>query len=208
MSNIETELKYLLSKESFRSLYSFLNQQSSKPSLTRQINYYFASPESPLDISPINIRIRLKSGESEITCKIPVSGTTTDTIQNNYEYNKNISLKEAFHFIKNGLSADTMSEIFTDMLKDHKLQPADLTYYGLLRTARFSFIIDEDLSPLLLDVNAYLGIFDYELEWELKQVQEADTLLQSIFQKLNISPIGQMKPKRRRFFEKLMEESQ
>ncbi|NLB41211.1 MAG: CYTH domain-containing protein [Clostridiales bacterium] len=208
MSNIETELKYLLSKEHFRSLYHYIMQQTSKPSLTRQVNYYFASPDSPLEISPINIRVRLKGEKSEITCKIPISDTTTDTIQNSYEYNKNISLKEAFHYIENGLSLNAMSEIFTEMLKTHNLQPMVLNCYGHLRTARFSFAIKDDLPPLLLDVNAYLGTFDYELEWELEQVQEADYILKSMFQKLNISPIGELKPKRRRFFEKLMEESQ
>ncbi len=208
MSNIETELKYLLSKENFRSLYHYIMQQTSKPSLIRQVNHYFASPDSPLEISPINIRVRLKGEKSEITCKIPISGTTTDTIQNSYEYNKNICQKEAFHYIENGLSASAMSEIFADMLKKHNLQPMDLICYGYLRTARFSFSIKDDLPPLLLDVNAYLGIFDYELEWELEQVQEADSILKSMFQKLNISPIGELKPKRRRFFEKLMEESQ
>ncbi len=208
MSNIETELKYLLSKEHFRSLYHYIMQQTSKPYLTRQVNYYFASPDSPLEISPINIRIRLKGEKSEITCKIPISDTTTDTIQSSYEYNKNISLKEAFHYIENGLSLNAMSEIFTEMLKTHNLQPMVLNCYGHLRTARFSFAIKDDLPPLLLDVNAYLGIFDYELEWELEQVQEADFILKSMFNKLSISPIGELKPKRRRFFEKLMEESQ
>ena len=204
MSNIETELKYLLSKEYFQSLYHYIMQQTSKPSLRRQVNYYFASPDSPLEISPINIRVRLKGEKSEITCKIPISDTTTNTIQSSYEYNKNISLKEAFHYIENGLSASAMSEIFADMLKKHNLQPMDLICYGHLRTARFSFAIKDDLPPLLLDVNAYLGTFDYELEWELEQVQEADYILKSMFQKLNISPIGELKPKRRRFFEKLL----
>lgn len=204
MSNIETELKYLLSKQDFRSLYHYIMKQSSKPSLTRQANYYFASSESPLEISPINIRIRLKGEKSEITCKIPISDTTTDTVQNSYEYNENISSEEAFHYIKNGLSASTMSEIFADMVNKHKLQPMDLTCYGHLRTARFSFVVNENLPPLLLDVNAYLGIFDYELEWELEQVKEADTILQSMFKNLNISPIGELKAKRRRFFEKLL----
>jgi uncharacterized protein YjbK len=204
LSNIETELKYMLSKENFRYLYKFLTLQGSKPSLTRQVNYYFASSESPLEISPINIRIRLKSKKSEITCKLPILGTTTDTIQNSYEYNRIINHREAFHFIENGLSANAMSEIFTDMLKNHNLKPIDLICYGHLRTARFLFIIKDNLPPLLLDVNAYLGIFDYELEWELEQVQEADTILQSMFQKLDISPIGKLKAKRRRFFEKLI----
>ncbi|NLC45115.1 MAG: CYTH domain-containing protein [Clostridiales bacterium] len=203
MSNIETELKYLLSKESFLSLYHYIMQQAIKPSLTRQVNYYFATPDSPLEISPINIRIRLKGEKSEITYKIPISDITTDTIQSSYEYNKSISLKEAFHYIENGLSANAMSEIFSDMLKKHNFQPIDLICYGHLRTARFSFIINSDLPPLLLDVNAYLGIFDYELEWELEQVQEADSILKSMFQKLNISPIGELKAKRRRFFEQL-----
>jgi uncharacterized protein YjbK len=204
LSNIETELKYLLEKESFRSLYNYLKQANRNPSLTRQVNYYFASPDSPLVKHPINIRIRFIGEKSEITCKIPISDTTTDTIQNSYEYNKQISRTEAFHYINNGLSTDEMQKVFPEMLEHHSLQPLDLICYGHLRTARFSFLIENNLPPVLLDINRYLGAFDYELEWELEQVETAESILQNTFQKLSIRPIGQLKPKRRRFFEKLL----
>ena len=183
-------------------------QQTSKPSLTRQVNYYFASPDSPLEISPINIRVRLKGEKSEITCKIPISDTTTDTIQNSYEYNKNISLKEAFHYIENGLSLNAMSEIFTEMLKTHNLQPMVLNCYGHLRTARFSFAIKDDLPPMSRYVNASLGIFYKQMECETKQDLNAHFILKRIFNQLSVSPIGELEPKIRSFFEKLMEESQ
>jgi uncharacterized protein YjbK len=204
LSNIETELKYLLSKESFRSLYDDLKQMDRSPALTRQVNYYFASPDSPLARHPINIRIRFIGQESELTCKIPISDTTTNTIQNSYEYNKQINREQAFHAINNGLSADDLRTAFAEMLQQHSLQPLDLICYGHLRTARYSFRIEDNLPPLLLDVNGYLGTFDYELEWELDQIETADSILQNIFSRLNISPIGQLKPKRRRFFEKLI----
>lgn len=202
---METELKYLLSKESFLTFYDYLKQADRNPVLTRQVNYYFASPDSPLVKHPINIRIRFIGQGSELTCKIPISNTTTDTIQNSYEYNRQITRKEAFHYISNGLSADELKKAFTEMLEDHNLQPLDLICYGHLRTARLSFKIEDNLPPLLLDINAYLGTFDYELEWELDQIETADSILQGIFQKLGISPVGQLKPKRRRFFEKLLQ---
>lgn len=204
MSNIETELKYLVNKESFRSLYHYLKQTYRNPSLTRQVNFYFASPQSPLMKHPINIRIRFIGQESEITCKIPITDTTTDTIQNSYEYNKQISRIEAFHYINNGLPVDEIQKVFPEMLEHHSLQPLDLVCYGHLRTARFSFLIEDNLPPMLLDINRYLGVFDYELEWELEQIETAEAILQNIFQKLSIHPVGQLKPKRRRFFEKLL----
>ena len=209
MSSTETELKYLLSRKSFRSIYHCLcvNRKPSdkRSSLIRQVNYYFASPDSPLAWHPINIRIRFIGKKSELTCKIPILDKTTDTIQNSYEYNSRISRKEAFHFIENGLPAKTQAELFSDMLENHPLLPLDLVCYGHLRTARFSFPVEDDLPPLLLDINAYLGTFDYELEWELDQIQKADIILKGLFEKLNISPIGRLKPKRRRFLERLQE---
>ena len=211
MSNTETELKYLLSRKDFHCLYHHL-QPNNNISLIRQVNYYFASPDSPLTRSPINIRIRFLGEKSELTCKIPIVNQTTDVLQNSYEYNRQFSRKEALHTIKDGLSAKAQTEFFPEMLRNHSLQPTDLICYGHLRTARFHFPVKDGFSPVLLDVNAYLGTFDYELEWELdllqnklqpKQLQQADTFLKELFQKLNISPAGGLKPKRVRFLERL-----
>ena len=216
MSNTETELKYLLSREDFHALYHHLyaDKPGSKNdiSLIRQVNYYFASPDSPLTRSPINIRVRFLGEQSELTCKIPIANQTTDVLQNSYEYNRQISRKEALHYIENGLSANAQTGSFPELRKDHSLQPSDLICYGHLRTARFHFPIKGGFPPILLDVNAYLNTFDYELEWELdsiqnqsesNQLQQADILLRELFQKLHISPLGSLKPKRVRFLKRL-----
>ena len=204
MSFIETEIKYLLSKENFRCLYNHLKQYYKNPSLIRQVNYYFDSADLYMQQHRINIRIRFIKGMSELTCKIPIDDSTQDNIQNSYEYNVTITREEALGYIKNGLSSLSLLEHFGDMFKHHDLVADDTICYGHLRTARIHFSIQDNLAPLLLDINTYLGIFDYELEWELTEVEAANEILQGLFETLTISPIGQMEPKRKRFFKQLI----
>jgi uncharacterized protein YjbK len=200
MSLIETELKFILDRQSFRLLYGYLKGKGYKPHLTRQVNYYFATSKNIPALHLASIRIRYVQGRYELTCKIPINKTTTDTIQNSYEYNINISREKALNYINQGLSVHTQRELFGDMFRTHGLPIAHLFCFGHLRTGRFAFTLKDDLPALLLDTNAYLGVFDYEIEWELKQVETANTLLQNIFDELEIQPMGKMTPKVKRFF--------
>ncbi|MBE3100888.1 MAG: CYTH domain-containing protein [Firmicutes bacterium] len=204
MSFIETEIKYLLSKESFKRLYNHLKQYNKNPSLIRQVNYYFDPVDLSMQQHRINIRIRLLKGMSELTCKIPKDDIIKDNIQNSYEYNVELSRSEALYYIENGLSSQALLKHFGNIFDHHDLITYDTICYGHLRTARIHFDIIDSLAPLLLDINAYLGTFDYELEWELAEVQVANKILHDLFDTLAISPIGQMKPKRKRFFQQLL----
>jgi len=203
MSNIETEIKYLLGRESFHALYQHLKQKGIKPRLTRQINYYFSSSLDPSGNYLSSTRIRYARGKWELTCKISIFEDITDTVQNCYEYNAVISRDKAMDYIKNGLSSEEQLKQFGSMYENHGMTPADMYCFGCLRTARFAFNVTEDMPPLLLDLSRYLGVWDYELEWELKQVEKASELLRSMFNTLGITPSGSMMPKVKRFFDRL-----
>ncbi|HHY81290.1 MAG TPA: CYTH domain-containing protein [Clostridiales bacterium] len=203
MQHVETELKYLLDKDSFYSLYQYLKQKGIKPELTRQVNYYFSSSLSRLKTYSSSTRIRYVQGRWELTCKVLINETISDAVQNCYEYNAVISREKAMDYINHGLSKEEQVKLFGSMFQTHNLPQADMLCFGHLRTARFSFNVKENLPPLLLDCNRYLDLCDYELEWELKQVQIADELLQNMFNELGIKPVGSMKPKVKRFFDRL-----
>lgn len=205
MLQIETELKYLLSRTSFCSLYRYLRQKGYQLNLTRQVNYYFSSPDHPSSLHLASTRIRYIQnacqGKWEITCKVSIDETTTDTIQNSYEYNVDISREKALDYINHGLAEQAQKELFGDLYQIHGIPMTDLFCIGHLRTSRFAFTVKDDLPALLLDVNFYLGVFDYEIEWELKEIKTANTLLQSMFHQLEILPIGKMTPKVKRFLD-------
>ena len=209
MSNIETELKYLLDRESFRSLYGYLRQKQYKCKLTRQVNYYFLAPDYSTSLRLFSTRIRFIQGtcqgEWELTCKVSLDEKIKGSVQNSYEYNARISREAALNYIRHGLPEQAQKELLGDLHEIHGIPMMDMYCIGQLRTSRFSFDIRDDLPAILIDVNSYLGVFDYEIEWELKETGIANTLLHGLFDKLNIEPSGKMMPKVKRFYDRLKE---
>ena len=209
MPQIETELKYLLSRETFYSLYQYLKRKGYGSNLTRQVNYYFSSPNHSPSLHLASTRIRFIQGTCqgkwELTCKVSIVEATTNTVQNSYEYNANISPEKALNYINRGLPLSAQKELLGDMNQIHGIPMMDMYCIGHLRTSRFSFDIRHDLPSILLDVNYYLGVFDYEIEWELKETEIANTILQDIFRELEIQPSGKMMPKVKRFYDRLKE---
>jgi uncharacterized protein YjbK len=208
-NNIETELKYLLNRESFHSLYRYLRQKKYKCKLTRQVNYYFLAPDYPPSLGLFSTRIRFiqdaRKGKWELTCKVSLGESVEGSVQNSYEYNAHISHENALNYISHGLPEQVQKELLGDLNEIHGIPMMDFHCIGHLRTSRFSFGVRDDLPPILLDVNSYLGVFDYEIEWELKETDKADTLLQGIFNELEIQPAARMMPKVRRFYDRLIE---
>lgn len=73
------------------------------------------------------------------------------------------------------------SKIFTDkkiiidiLNKFHlKIEVNYLIIVGNLNTERNFYTLVEKLEPINIDINDYIGIKDYEVEWELNELQEA-----------------------------------
>ncbi|HPT79526.1 MAG TPA: CYTH domain-containing protein [Candidatus Atribacteria bacterium] len=201
--NIETEIKLLISKSSFKRLYAYLVEKGSKPRVTRQVNYYFDSPDPSRRYGLLNIRIRLANDTAELTCKIPIRELTDKDVISSHEYNARLSLAEAYLYIKNGLSAADIKDHFASIPEFGSYELYDTICYGRLRTTRIAFTIREELPPLLMDINKYLDTVDHEIEWELEQTDYALILLNSLFTDLGIQKAGKAEPKRIRFFRRL-----
>lgn len=116
-----------------------------------------------------------------------------------------MSGEEALNYIGNGLPEHAQKQLLGDLRQAHGIPITDLFCIGHLRTSRFAFNVKDDLPALLLDINLYLGMFDYEIEWEAKEAELANAQLQKIFNELDIQPAGKLQPKAKRFFDRLME---
>ncbi len=201
--NIETEIKQLISKNSFKKLYAYFIEKGSKPCVTRQVNYYFDSPDLSRHYGSLNIRIRLINETAELTCKVPIRERTNKDVISSHEYNARLSPAEAHQYIEKGLSAADIENHFASIPEFQSYELYDTICYGRLRTTRIAFTIREGLPPLLMDINRYLGTVDYEIEWELEQTDDALLLLNSLFTNLGIQKAGKAEPKRMRFFRAL-----
>lgn len=205
LKNIERELKYLIDKQRFRRLYKYLCKHATLDSVTRQVNHYLDTESFSLQNNKISVRIRTKKDYAELTCKMakPSQAKIRDFMQSD-EYTKPLSLNQAYKFLKKGLPADILQDLIPqyEILNDGFDK---LICHGRLRTTRLEFIIDKTIEPLLLDINRYLGTFDYELEWETDNLDKARALLYKLFSSAGITfdHIPKVMTKRRRYFERL-----
>lgn len=203
--HIETEIKCLLVQKDFRILYSYLNKNCPRESVTRQINYYFDFKDLSRSSKDLNIRMRLINEQAELTLKVPIGRAIKENVISSYEYNVNIDMQDALNYIKTGLSDSDIRKSFGDIPGVSDISLHDIICYGCLRTTRVAFIVKEDLPPLLMDISRYLGVSDYEIEWELTEVDRAQDILNNIFSNLGIKTHGGTRPKRHRFFNRLKE---
>lgn len=202
---IEKEIKHILDKQSFRKLYSYLAGRKKPDFVVRQVNYYFDTEAFTMQHQGTSIRIRILPDKAELTCKIAaVDERKAGDFMQSYEYTKGITLLNAHNYIKNGIPIN----VIRDFLMHHGVEAnpglSPLVCQGHLRTARIAFTIEKGLDPLLMDINFYLGTFDYELEWETTDLNRARQLLKDLFDQSKISfPISnKLKTKRKRYFER------
>lgn len=205
MVNIEKELKYILDRQSFRRLYGFLCKQKKPDFIVRQVNYYFDTKTFSIQNKGISVRVRIWADNAELTCKIAaIDEKKAKDFMHSYEYTKQITIMDAKNLLKNGISINIISNLIKPHSIDISHDPSPLICHGRLRTARIGFTIENGLDPLLLDINAYLDTFDYELEWETADIDRARTKLQDLFNcsEVNLPSHTKLKTKRKRYFER------
>lgn len=206
MKNLETELKYLVDRSDFVRLFYYLKSQYCYSGNLKQTNYYFDSSDQLLLKNRMNIRIRIVDKYAELTLKTPLSTYTgTDTFTSkSLEFNHPISKEKAYNYIKNGISPKTLEELLgIDTINDNNLPVSHLKCYGSLKTVRHSFVISNETTPILLDISRYLGVSDYEIEWEIDDPIQGESIMNKIFEILNIHTVYPMNPKKKRFFDRL-----
>ena len=70
---------------------------------------------------------------------------------------------------------------------------------GSLETERINYITGYDNEIISCDKSSYLGIVDYELEWETSRIREVELELTKLFSQMNITPILNNDSKTTRF---------
>ncbi len=185
--HIEIEFKNMLTLSEFNFLKNHFQLKDSH--FIKQINYYFDTAHFALAKRKTALRIREKNNAFELTMKQPHDEGVLET---------NISLqkKEAEAFIFENQfpsSATQMKSIFQKIC----VKPTELLCLGELTTFRSEFSYKEGL--IALDYNCYLGIEDYELEYEVIDKQTGKHYFEELLHKLNIK-VKRTDNKIKRFF--------
>lgn len=178
--NIEIEYKLLLTKEQ----YDILKPLFKGPAY-QQTNYYFDTKEEKLRLARITLRVRLKDDHYEFTLKR--SGAVGLD-----EFNENISKEDFQHLIHN---EEIDSEIL-ELLKEYHITLKDLCQIYTLQTYRYDLPYKNGL--LSLDKSEYLGVTDYEIEYEVTKTENAIEDFNAFLKTADVKYVQNCKGKRHR----------
>ncbi|MFE5472968.1 CYTH domain-containing protein [Bacillus safensis] len=183
---IEIELKQLLMKEEFEQLKQHF--QLKDADFHTQTNYYFDTPQFDIKSQLAALRMREKDGHWVLTLKEP----------------HEIGLLETHQTIAPPSQLDDFElpegEV-ADRLDHLNIQKDQIVYFGSLETSRAEKMIEEGL--IVLDHSRYLTVEDYELEFEVSDLEIGQTAFSALLQKFHI-PVRNTKNKVVRFYEEKM----
>ncbi|PUB17910.1 CYTH domain-containing protein [Paenisporosarcina sp. OV554] len=150
----EIEFKNLLEEEEFHSLCRAF--AISKQNFHVQTNTYFDTTNNQLRDSLMGFRLRVVGERNELTLKAP-----TDNVHTMMETTHLISAIERDEILSNQLIRPRDYSEFQQL-------PELLLAFGSLRTERAEISFQGGL--LVLDRSDYLGITDYEVEYEVTDI--------------------------------------
>lgn len=187
---VESELKYSLSKPEYLKLKKHLSQYRS--SVLRQTNFYFDTKSLSLKKKQIGLRIRNESSKksSTLTVKFPKSQPSTkfSALKIRTEIEASIPKLAARQTVTN-LRLITSLENEPLLALRQKVASSTLqkvSCLGALKTKRIVFRIHSKLF-LELDCSSYFGKVFYELEIETKSPVKIDRWIRTLFEELKIS---------------------
>ncbi|QDZ93625.1 CYTH domain-containing protein [Bacillus altitudinis] len=183
---IEIELKQLLMKEEFEQLKEYF--QLKDEDFHTQTNYYFDTPQFDIKSKFAALRMREKGGQWVLTLKEPHEIGLLETHQT---IDPPASL-EHFH-LSEGEVADRLVHLH--------IQKDQIVYFGSLETSRAEKMIKEGL--IVLDHSRYLTVEDYELEFEVSDLDIGQAAFTALLQQFQIPP-RHTKNKVVRFYEEKM----
>ena len=169
MRNIEQELKLALTEREYN---IFLNLSDVQPQL--QTNYYFAYQGMPRNTM---LRIRKKGFQYLLCYKNRLSENNGVSVCDEIECE--IDVSRARLMLQNGVTPSDMNKLLGVAAAEN------FNYIGQLDTYRSKFRLDE--WTLELDKNEYLGIVDYELECESRDVESLAKLKDYLFYNFGIT---------------------
>lgn len=197
--SIEKEIKIMLQEVEFYTLKDYLEKKCTKVTVKNQINYYFDTNSYYLKKNNYSFRVRYSNGNYELTLKKRIKKVLNKSIKN--ELNIQIT-NDIFHQIMDkGISRNQNRDLF-DVLLENSTIPIDSTIQllGELKTFRQFYYVNEFEEPLILDISYYLNKVDYEMEWEVDNLDDSIKNLEKIFDELQIKINTNSVSKSTRFF--------
>lgn len=185
---IEIEFKNLLTKTEFEAFKTSFN--ITDDDFITQENHYFDTPNFLLKSRQSALRIRKKQDVYFLTLKQPHKEGLLETHQK-------ITEEEAKLLLSNKAEVFIDGEVKEAILK-LDIDPQAITYLGTLKTNRAEIRDCENL--LVLDHSFYLNHEDYELEYEVQNIETGKQKFLALLQQHNI-PLRPAKNKILRFFE-------
>ncbi|QSJ00479.1 MULTISPECIES: CYTH domain-containing protein [Bacillus] len=183
---IEIELKQLLMKEEFEQLKQHF--QLKNADFHTQTNYYFDTPQFNIKSQLAALRMREKNGQWVLTLKEPHEIGLLETHQTIAPPSQLDDFK-----LPEGEVADRLDHL--------NIQKDQIVYFGSLETSRAEKMIHEGL--IVLDHSRYLTVEDYELEFEVSDLEIGQAAFSALLRKFHI-PVRNTKNKVVRFYEEKM----
>jgi len=171
--NFENECKVLLNSEDYECIYKYFDLDRCKP--IKQVNYYFDTINFNLAHNKYNLRVRhvLEEDTFTLTVKIPQKDGSNLEINEDITYEQFKDLIE-YHKVPDGYIDDQIKLINKD----------EIVLLSTLITTRYEF--EYNLGLLALDYNEYNNKYDYELEFEGKDMEHSKNVITNLLDELNI----------------------
>ncbi|MFO7612966.1 MAG: CYTH domain-containing protein [Clostridia bacterium] len=157
-TNQEYELKLMLLESEYNNL---ADLEGEEPFL--QVNHYYDTVGLDLYKARRMLRIRNKNGGFELTVKATGLFAAREGIASMTENNIILDVVEAAEILGGRFRINEYLTAFPD------IAGLELLPVGTLATLRKKVVMDTGLPMAEVDRNSYLGIVDYELEWEIDE---------------------------------------
>ncbi|MFZ7944604.1 MULTISPECIES: CYTH domain-containing protein [Bacillaceae] len=170
--NIEIEFKNMLTKKEYEQLLKEFKIKDGQ--IFSQENHYFDTADFSLKETGAALRIRQKGGAYEMTLKQPNEVGLLET-------NQTLSRVEASLAMNQG---QLPYGIIQELIAEQGIPFSKIDYFGSLTTNRVEFQYKNGL--LVLDHSSYMGIDDYELEYEVDSFTEGQKIFLELLAQFGI----------------------
>ncbi len=184
--SIEIEFKNILTKEEYKILLKTFKVEDKE--IISQTNHYFDTPDFRLKNLGSALRIRIKNNTYELTLKQPAAVGLLESTQL-------LSETEYQTAIEHGIFP---TGIVNQKLEKLNISMNHIEYFGSLQTKRAEFTYKNGL--LVLDHSFYLNTEDYEVEYEVDDIQAGQLAFQDLLMQYGI-PIRRTQNKVARFYQ-------
>lgn len=201
----EKEFKFQLSEKEFFKLKKYIDDSDYKKiEVVNQTNFYIDTEELALRSAGTTLRIRhfIDTNTFEFTAKIRKdTGEEDNELKIKEEITVDLPKKYAEDILNNNRIKEYLylfeekSELFNS--EDIRNR---LVILGSLSTERSNYFINEE-TMISFDKSNYLGVEDYEIELETKNIDKDREFLKKIFEENEIEVFQENKSKVKRFIE-------